>query len=685
MHRRITLIALAITIAVTGVAAPPAAALTGSAIILDTASPGYTETGTWTDSGLAAAYSASSRFEEAGAGGTATWRPNIPQTGSYDVYVWFPVHANRATNAPFTVVGSTSQTVQFNQRTQGPYWNFVGTYQFVAGTTGYVRLTAATADGIVSADAVAFVPAGDPVPDGPPLGDLQPVFRQQQLITNGNGTNLPFLAFPTVLRISDQRALVTYKKGTRHCDDLTGAVLETVVYNPTTQQVLSRAITAQAPGVIYQNVQYVPMPNGDIYLLADRQDGCGTRLGLESLVSIDDGQSFTSEGDFPTVNGVPYGYAFDYVRDGSIVYLMLMTFADIGGPGRQVHVIKTEDSGATWEFVANITANVGVPINESTFEQYGTGWIVVARKDGAAAGVAYRTDEDFMPLAEVDLTAAYPTVRALSRPRLMTDGNDYFLMAKSDDTATAALKLHHLEPDTLRITATFELAESFAFDAFYSEGYLQDRSGRTYLDVMVHEPQPGDSQNIYRYSFRWDELKLRLMDDFEDATLGTTPAGWTVTGNGTFAVVSAGAGQRARLAQTSAGTPVAARHALSATADLIAAEFQLTPSQVTAGFEARLGTSAGTPAAHVGIDTTGRLYAGQGGSKVDIGGYVAGQPIPIKVVADPGAQSYDVEVHGALLAQDVPFAVSTTTLGQMTFASVGATAGTVEIDHVMVH
>ena len=88
---------------------------------------------------------------------TATWTPNVPSAGSYQVYARWTANPNRATDAKYTVVhagGSTTHTV--DQQTGGGAWNLLGTYAFAPGTAHKVELTD-QANGYVVADAIRLV------------------------------------------------------------------------------------------------------------------------------------------------------------------------------------------------------------------------------------------------------------------------------------------------------------------------------------------------------------------------------------------------------------------------------------------------------------------------------------------------------------------------------------------------
>jgi hypothetical protein len=95
---------------------------------------------------------------------SATWRPTLPTSGSYEVYVRHTTGPSRTTAAQFTVdYDGGSQNVSVNQSINGGQWILVGTFPFVAGTAGSVHLIADTGSLIFTvADAVRWVSVSIP-------------------------------------------------------------------------------------------------------------------------------------------------------------------------------------------------------------------------------------------------------------------------------------------------------------------------------------------------------------------------------------------------------------------------------------------------------------------------------------------------------------------------------------------
>jgi hypothetical protein len=93
---------------------------------------------------------------------TATWTPDIPTAGNYEVYAWWRANPNWATDSPYTVhYDGGSQTFDVNQEINGGQWNQLGTgfFPFVAGASGGKVVLSDNANDYVIADAIKFKPA----------------------------------------------------------------------------------------------------------------------------------------------------------------------------------------------------------------------------------------------------------------------------------------------------------------------------------------------------------------------------------------------------------------------------------------------------------------------------------------------------------------------------------------------
>ncbi len=96
---------------------------------------------------------------------TATYTPDIPRSGLYDIYVWYVPGGNRSQTAPFEISSkSGKRVVKIDQQKSGNDWVLLAPgVEFAKGKDGYVRLTNYEMDensAVVVADAVAFVYVG---------------------------------------------------------------------------------------------------------------------------------------------------------------------------------------------------------------------------------------------------------------------------------------------------------------------------------------------------------------------------------------------------------------------------------------------------------------------------------------------------------------------------------------------
>jgi len=105
------------------------------------------------------------------AGAEASWIPDLPASGEYEVLVWYTTSGARDPNAPYKIVHSDGETwVERDQTQNGGTWVSLGTYDFNKDGTSSVTVRrydngdASHAGGTnhgdhTCADAVAFVPA----------------------------------------------------------------------------------------------------------------------------------------------------------------------------------------------------------------------------------------------------------------------------------------------------------------------------------------------------------------------------------------------------------------------------------------------------------------------------------------------------------------------------------------------
>lgn len=132
-------------------------------IVVD--NPSATVVGSWSTGSTATdKYGSDYRYIGPGTGSSyLRYTPSIPSAGSYQVYEWHSQGANRATAAPHVITfNGPTTTININQQINGGQWNLLGTFNFLAGTSGNVKITDnfSGASVVAIADAIKFVPVG---------------------------------------------------------------------------------------------------------------------------------------------------------------------------------------------------------------------------------------------------------------------------------------------------------------------------------------------------------------------------------------------------------------------------------------------------------------------------------------------------------------------------------------------
>ena len=93
--------------------------------------------------------------------------PNLPEDGTYHVYLYWSSNNNRANNVPIDIQHKDgTATVTMDQRQGDGEWNYVGTWDFDEGTDGNVLIRTDGTTGYVAVDAIRFYSLVKP--DDPP-------------------------------------------------------------------------------------------------------------------------------------------------------------------------------------------------------------------------------------------------------------------------------------------------------------------------------------------------------------------------------------------------------------------------------------------------------------------------------------------------------------------------------------
>jgi hypothetical protein len=136
-------------------------------IKIDDGGSGYSSTGAWSSGSTASEKHGTSYAFATGTNpgsSSATFALNVPESGHYEICVWYSQGTNRATDAPYTInYAGGSSTMRVNQQSAGGRWIRLGDFDFNAGQ-GSIVLTndIANSSQVVIADAVKATewPAG---------------------------------------------------------------------------------------------------------------------------------------------------------------------------------------------------------------------------------------------------------------------------------------------------------------------------------------------------------------------------------------------------------------------------------------------------------------------------------------------------------------------------------------------
>ncbi|NBD34497.1 MAG: hypothetical protein GVY30_00695 [Chloroflexi bacterium] len=125
-------------------------------VVIDNGDTGFGMTGSWEESRGEGFWGTPSIYSNE-VGATAKWRPDLNQSGVYEVLVRWTGYPNRTSSAQYTVNHVDGhQTFSLNQSVQDARWISLGTFLFEEGMSGSVTLTCNDADHTTSADAVMF-------------------------------------------------------------------------------------------------------------------------------------------------------------------------------------------------------------------------------------------------------------------------------------------------------------------------------------------------------------------------------------------------------------------------------------------------------------------------------------------------------------------------------------------------
>jgi hypothetical protein len=336
-----------------------------------------------------------------------------------------------------------------------------------------------------------------------------------------------YLAFPSMLRIGPDEVWIAYKAGRSHATDA-GAAIEIVRHTLSTGATKLIQRLPAPPPKLYQMGELARLPDGTRGLYIDVQstgwDGRHYRSGAEFFRWDETRQQFGAPTPLGLVNGVLYGYPFEFIAEGKTTWQLIMAFGYHQPGGRwSVDAIRSEDSGRTWNFVRNLTEEFGeIRGNESAFVRYNDGFIVTTRGYDRMERL-HRTDGEFRVRHQVELTGKYPFINSyVGRPRLfIRDGQGYLIGrnwtkptgSSVERGATASemqLCLFRFDPESLAVTSCVVLDNgegAKVTDGYYAVTTFSGEGEQSMFHVVTYKALNQQPPDIVRFDYRWSDIK----------------------------------------------------------------------------------------------------------------------------------------------------------------------------------
>lgn len=333
-----------------------------------------------------------------------------------------------------------------------------------------------------------------------------------------------YTAFPASLRVSADEVWIVYKAGKTHATDA-GAALEVVRHSLASgKSELIQRLPASPPK-LYQMGEITRLPDGTIAIYVDVQsvgwDGRHYRAGAEVFRWNATRKAFDAPQPFEIVEGVRYGYPFDFIHEGRTTWQLIMKFGYMQGGRWGVDVLRSDDAGRTWNFVRDLTAEFGgVLANESGFVRHGDGFIVTTRGYDRIERL-HRTDGQFRVQRQIELTGKYPFIHSyVGRPRLFVRDGHGYLLGRNWTRPTPAAKgtaaspmqlclirfdLATLVPDACVILDNAE--NKNVTDGYYAVPEFSGEGADTRLHVITYKGLGGEPPAILRLDYRWSDVK----------------------------------------------------------------------------------------------------------------------------------------------------------------------------------
>ena len=342
----------------------------------------------------------------------------------------------------------------------------------------------------------------------------------QTLVSSADLPDHNYLAFPSILRVNEDRLLICYKRGTRHGGD-SEANLEMIEFDVNKNEILQKIPLPGDPGIIHQMGEWNQFFDGSIKIYIDAQhlghDNDNYRTGLREIEIQKDGNNYSVAKSklSPMVGDREYGYAFDFINKKDTTLMLVMGFGYRPGSKWSVDVVQSVDNGRSWSLIRDLTEEFGgYHINESAFLSWQEGYVVTTREYGQNQRIYY-TNKDFKVLESQNLSEKYPFIEShLGRPRLFQRDGQLYLLGRNwrtvNEERLMELALFRINPKTLEIEkwVILDNAErTRVSDGDYAMPYFTSRNGKTYFNIINYRGVNKQFPSIERYEYWWEEVK----------------------------------------------------------------------------------------------------------------------------------------------------------------------------------
>ena len=342
-----------------------------------------------------------------------------------------------------------------------------------------------------------------------PLG---PQFRIEETLVSYRGMEgLDYLAFPAIAETGKNEVLLSYKRGKSHARD-NGAVLEIVRVDLESGDIIQNPIQLGLPNEIMQMGEWIRFPDGTLATYIDAQivdEGKHARTGLARSVSLDNGKSFGPLERVRPIEGVEYGYLFDSAAIGERLYALIMTFEYLAGGRRSVDALYTDDNGANWRFVKNLSEEFGdIRINESSLIPHGDGFIVATRGYDNMQRL-HQVDLDFNLIHQKNITEDTPAIDSyIGRPRLFVYQGEHFLIGRNwrdrNRSIPMELGLVRFDPQSFEVERLYvidNIERGKVTDGYYPCPIILDTGSKKMLNIFDYRGYLGNPPDIIRLQF----------------------------------------------------------------------------------------------------------------------------------------------------------------------------------------